>query len=139
MLVRAQQVTPSVQRYRVGSTQTINGNTGLYYFNPNDFTVPAQWTSPTYIPTPDQRTYGVPRNSIPGVGLVNLDLAIGKKNVFFHEKLTSEIRVEAFNALNHAEFANPNTDITNPAFFGQITQTVTQTGRVGQIALRITF
>jgi len=139
VLVRAQQVTPSVQRYRVGSTQTINGNTGLYYFNPNDFTVPDQWRSSTYFATPDQRTYGMPRNSIPGVGLVNLDLAIVKKNTFFHERLNSELRFEAFNALNHAEFANPSTDITDPVFFGQIVQTVTQTGRVGQIALRITF
>ena len=70
---------------------------------------------------------------------MNLDLAIVKKNVFFHERLTSEIRLEAFNAVNHAEFANPSSSILNPEFFGQITQTVTQTGRVGQIALRITF
>jgi hypothetical protein len=142
VLVRAQQVTPSVQRYRVGSNQTINGNTGLYYFNPNDFTVPSQWTDPSYIPTPDQRTYGMARNSIPGVGLVNLDLAIVKKNVFFHERLNTEIRLEAFNALNHPEFANPSAgggaSIISP-LFGQITQTVTGTGRVGQIAVRITF
>lgn len=139
VLVRAQQVTPSVQLYSPGSTQTINGQTGLYYFNPNDFTVPSQWGDSSYIPTPGQRTYGMARNSIPGIGLVNLDLAIVKKNVFFHERLTSEIRLEAFNAVNHAEFANPSSSILNPEFFGQITQTVTQTGRVGQIALRITF
>ncbi len=143
VLVRAQQVTPTVQLYSAGSTQSINGQSGLYYFNPNDFTVPAQWRKASYIPTADQRTYGMPRDSIPGIGLVNLDLAIVKRTQFFHEKLNTELRVEAFNALNHPEFATPTAgtggaSIKSP-LFGQITQTVTQTGRVGQIALRITF
>jgi hypothetical protein len=143
VLVLAQMVTPTVQRYSVGSTQTINGTSGLYYFNPNDFTVPAQWRDPNYIPTPQERTYGMPRDSIPGIGLVNLDLAIVKRTTFFHEKLNSELRVESFNTLNHPEFATPTVgtggaSITSP-LFGQITQTVTQTGRVGQIALRLTF
>jgi hypothetical protein len=85
----------------------------------------------------------MPRDSIPGIGLVNLDLAIVKRTQFFHEKLNTEFRVEAFNALNHPEFATP-TSATGGAsirssLFGQITQTVTQTGRVGQIALRLTF
>ncbi len=143
VLVRAQQVTPGVQRYSVGSTQTINGQTGLFYFNPNDFTVPAQWKKASYIPAASQRTYGMPRDSIPGIGLVNLDLAIVKRTSFFGEKLNTELRVEAFNALNHPEFATPTSgtggaSIRSP-LFGQITQTVTQTGRVGQIALRLTF
>ena len=142
VLVRAQQTGP-VQLYSLGSTQTFNGQTGLYYFNPNDFTVPSKWKQTSYIPAPDQRTYGMPRNSIPGIGLVNLDLAIVKRNVFFHERISSELRVEAFNALNHPEFATPTSgaggaSIRSP-LFGQITQTVTQTGRVGQIALRLTF
>ena len=143
VLVRAQQVTPSVQLYPAGSTQTINGQSGLYYFNPGDFTVPSQWRSASYIPTPDQRTYGMPRDSIPGIGLVNLDLAIVKRTLFFHEKLNTELRVEAFNALNHPEFSTPSSATGGASIrselFGQITQTVTQTGRVGQIALRLTF
>ena len=139
VLVRAQQVTPTVQLYSPGSTQTPSGQApGLYYFNPNDFAVPSQWRKSSYIPTPDQRTYGMPRDSIPGIGLVNLDLAIVKRTVFFHEKLNTELRVESFNTLNHAEFATPAASF-NSSLFGQITQTRTQTGRVGQIALRVTF
>ncbi|MGP0070488.1 MAG: TonB-dependent receptor domain-containing protein [Bryobacteraceae bacterium] len=146
VLVLAQQVTPTVQTYSPGSTHVINGQPGLYYINPNDFTVPSQWKDPNYIPTPDQRTYGMPRDSIPGIGLVNLDLAIVKRNTFFHERVNTELRVESFNTLNHPEFASPAiatgaipmNAITSP-LFGQITQTVTGTGRVGQIALRLTF
>jgi hypothetical protein len=138
VLVLAQMVTPAVQRYTVGSTQTINGTSGLYYFNPNDFTVPAQWRDPNYIPTAQERTYGMPRDSIPGIGLVNLDLAIVKRTTIFHERVNSELRIESFNTLNHPEFATPTASITSP-LFGQITQTVTGTGRVGQIALRLTF
>src|SRR5579863_1664220 len=134
VLVRAEQVTPTVQLYSPGSTN----NGGLYYFNPNDFTVPSQWRHSSYIPTPAERTYGMPRDSIPGIGLVNLDLAIVKRTSFFHERLNTELRVESFNTLNHPEFATPTASI-NSSLFGQITQTVTGTGRVGQIALRLTF
>jgi hypothetical protein len=137
-LARAQLATPTVQLYSVGSTQVVNGQAGLYYFNPNDLTVPSQWRHASYIPTPDQRNYGMPRGSIPGIGVVNLDLAIVKRTLFFHEKLNTEIRAEAFNALNHPEFMNPSATI-NSSLFGQITQTLTQTGRVGQVALRLTF
>jgi hypothetical protein len=139
VLVRAEQVTPTVQLYSPGSTN----NGGLYYFNPADFTVPSQWRHSSYIPTPDERTYGMPRDSIPGIGLVNLDLAIVKRTTFFHEKLNTELRVESFNTLNHPEFATPTSGsggaAINSPLFGQITQTVTGTGRVGQIALRVTF
>lgn len=133
-LVRAEQVTPTVQLYTPGSTN----DGGLYYFNPADFTVPSQWRHSSYIPTPAERTYGMPRDSIPGIGLVNLDLAIVKRTAFFHERLNSELRVESFNTLNHPEFATPTASINSP-LFGQITQTVTGTGRVGQIALRLVF
>ena len=86
------------------------------------------------------------RNSIPGIGLVNLDLAIVKRTSFFHERLNTELRVESFNTLNHPEFASPGISLGSipmnnirSALFGQITQTVTQNGRIGQIALRVTF
>ncbi|HUA17854.1 MAG TPA: TonB-dependent receptor [Bryobacteraceae bacterium] len=145
-LARAEQVTPTVQTYTPGSTHVINGQAGLYYINPSDFTVPSEWTSPNYIPAPDQRTYGMPRDSIPGIGLVNLDLAIVKRTALFHERVNTELRVESFNTLNHPNFASPGVgtgsmpiNTITSSLFGQITQTVTGTGRVGQIALRVTF
>jgi Carboxypeptidase regulatory-like domain/TonB dependent receptor len=141
-LVRAQLVTPTVQLYSPGSTQTIavgsSNRTGLYYFNPNDFTVPSTWNSASFIPTAAQITYGMPRDSIPGVGVVNLDLALAKKTDLFGERLKSEFRVEAFDLPNHPEFANPNTSRTS-SLFGQITSVLSTGTRVVQLALRVQF
>ena len=141
-IVNVQQLTASVQTYNAHATTTITGGakplTGLYYFNPNDFTVPAAWNTTTFIPNPSQLTYGMARNSIPGIGTVNLDLALAKKTPLFRERLTSEFRVEAFNLFNHTEFTNPNTSRTSP-LFGQVTAVNATGPRVLQLALRIQF
>jgi hypothetical protein len=59
--------------------------------------------------------------------------------------VNTELRLASFNALNHAEFANPDTTLTS-ATFGQITSTTLgagvtalQTQRIVQLAGRITF
>ena len=82
-LVQAELTVPSVQTFNPHTTQTIvvgtTSRTGLYYFNPNDFTVPSTWNSASYIPTAAERTYGMGRNTIPGIGVVNLDLALAKR------------------------------------------------------------
>jgi len=89
----------------------------------------------------------MPRNSIPGIGVVNLDLALAKKTMVFRERVGLELRVEMFDALNHTEFNNPNTSRTSP-LFGQVTSVVGtgpgQNGsavgyRVGQLAARLEF
>ena len=59
---------------------------------------------------PNLRTYGsFRRNSLPGPGLVNLDFSISKATAIT-ERLKLEIRGYLFNILNHAEFANPDTN-----------------------------
>jgi hypothetical protein len=78
----------------------------------------------------------MPRNSIPGIGVVNLDLALAKKTALFRERVTSELRVEAFDVFNHTEFSNPNTSRTS-SLFGQVTSVLQN--RVLQLALRIQF
>jgi hypothetical protein len=134
-LVRAELTTSSVQRYNPHSTRSIGSQTGLYYFNPNDFTVPSAWNSTSFIPT-GGLTYGMGRDSIPGIGEVNLDMALTKRTALFRDRVNSEFRLEAFNSLNHTEFANPNTSRTS-GLFGQVTSV--RGNRVGQIALRIQF
>jgi hypothetical protein len=135
-LVRVQMVTSTVQFFAPGSTNTINGKTGLYYFNPADFTVPANWKSTSYIPTPDQRTYGMCRNCIRAPGLINLDLAIAKRTVLFHERVSSEFRIEAFNAFNHVNFTGVTTAYSS-SLYGQVTSDAG--ARVVQLALRLQF
>jgi len=118
-----------------------SGTTGLFYFTPSNFVGCTRSIAtglctgsfagnpnglpggPEAIGNPAVRTYGsLPRNSFRGPGRTNLDLAIGKMTPIFREKLNMEFRAEFFNIFNHAEFANPSTNISS-ALFGQITTT----------------
>jgi hypothetical protein len=147
-LVRPNLTTSGVQILNPRQTQTINGSTGNFWFNPNDFTVPA-WFTNGEAPTASERTYGtLPRNSFRGPDRTNLDLALAK-GFRFGEKWTAELRLEAFNVFNHTEFFNPgcapgvngvtSCNVLSPTNgnFGQISATYDP--RLLQIALRIQF
>ena len=59
-------------------------------------------------------TYGdTRRGSIRGPGSFNIDASLIKNTRFGH--VETEFRIEAFNLLNHPQFANPNTTIGNAA------------------------
>jgi hypothetical protein len=65
------------------------------------------------------------------------------KNTAITERLHLEIRVDAFNLFNHAEFADPVTNITSPEF-GQVIATGNPSvndplARVLQLAAKFTF
>jgi hypothetical protein len=85
------------------------------------------------------------RNVIRGVGLFNLDISVVKdtKMKFISESAVLQFRAEAFNILNHVNFAQPNgsaflgSGLPNPNF-GAITA---QNGfsRQIQMALRLNF
>jgi Carboxypeptidase regulatory-like domain len=88
--------------------------------------------------------YGLPRDFFRGPGRINLDMALAKTTAIT-ERVNAEFRVEAFNVLNHPEFANPDTNL-NSSSFGQITSTTfgegvtaLQTQRILQLALRVSF
>jgi hypothetical protein len=53
------------------------------------------------------------------------------------EKSNLQIRAEFYNALNHPQFANPDSNFTSPTF-GVISSTAVN-ARVGQLALKLTF
>ena len=76
---------------------------------------------------------------VDGPGQANLDLALSKAVVFDwpHEKSSLEFRIEFFNALNHPQFANPDSSFSSPTF-GVISSTSVN-ARVGQLALRFAF
>ena len=71
-----------------------------------------------------------------GPAQANLDLALSKI-VKLREKNSLEVRAEFFNALNHPQFANPDTNFTSPTF-GVISNTAVS-ARVGQVALKFAF
>ena len=109
-------------------------NGGLY-FNPAAFQAISD--------TPGSG-YGLPRDFFRGPGRTNLDLALAKTTAIT-ERVNVEFRVEAFNALNHTQFANPDTNIDD-ANFGLISSTTLgagtnalQTQRILQLGGRLTF
>jgi outer membrane receptor protein involved in Fe transport len=138
------------------STTPVTGN---FIFDPNSFSnVPLENNNyydggspnPCFpqldpVNNPGDRTYGLPRNSLRGPGLTNLDIALAKTTAIT-ERVKLELRIEYFNALNHPEFAQPTltdnaANIESPTF-GQITTTGTFRGpapRIGQVAMRLTF
>ena len=76
---------------------------------------------------------------VDGPGQANFDLAVSKTLVIAwpHEKSRIEFRAEFFNAFNHPQFANPDSNFTSPTF-GVISSTSVN-ARVGQLALRFNF
>jgi hypothetical protein len=139
-LVRKNLAGSSVQTFNPAQTQTINGVTGNFFFNPNSLAPnPASWST-NGIPAPGQRTYGTyGRDSVFGPGWSNLDLALEKRTALFGERVNSAFRVEAFNVLNHAEFWIPGTN-PNSSTYGLVTQVNPNSpSRILQLALRVNF
>jgi hypothetical protein len=98
-----------------------------------------------------------PRNSLRGPQYFNLDTGLSKTFTVVPEwGLKVQLRGDAFNILNHPNFAAPGNnsdydDITKPGNFGQLTSTITSGGtavtnnstnlasRVVQISARVQF
>jgi Carboxypeptidase regulatory-like domain len=76
---------------------------------------------------------------VDGPGQANLDLAISKTIALGRpvDRSSLQFRAEFYNALNHPQFANPDTNFTSPTF-GVISSTAVNP-RVGQVALRYNF
>ncbi len=100
------------------------------YFDPNAFIVPPNGT------------YGnVARNAFTGPGLDALDISL-IKNLHINKRLTLQLRGEAFNVLNQANFNTPNLIVfTSPSAqpsgsAGLITSTATSS-RQSQVAAKL--
>jgi hypothetical protein len=152
-LVHADLVLPNVATYNARNQQTINGNTGNYFFNPAAFSAAplvaldgiAQTNAAALVGQFTEGTLG--RNAFRGPGDINLDIALAKHFRLFEDKLDAELRLDAFNVFNHANWGNPSgtcssstcspiTNIESPEF-GQVTTTLGP--RVVQLALHIRF
>lgn len=98
------------------------------YFNPAAF-------QPNALGTPGNTK----RRFFYGPGQQNWDMALLKATKLTESKAL-EIRFEAFNVFNHAQFFGPNTigsNIANPASFGRVLSA--DPGRVCQVAARFSF
>lgn len=159
-----------VTTFNPRNVQTLTGdasgtNTGNFFFNPAAFTteqcpvnstttpgqpntcIPSATLFPStseVITNPALLTFGTaPRDFLRGPGRVNLDMSLSKTTAIT-ERLKLEIRVDTFNLFNHAEFADPITNIASSQF-GQIVATgsnitgASNLARVLQLAARFTF
>lgn len=76
---------------------------------------------------------------VDGPGQANLDVAVSKSIALRRpvENSAIELRAEFYNALNHPQFANPDSNFTSPTF-GVISSTSVNP-RVGQLAVKFVF
>ena len=74
---------------------------------------PAAFDAATPVAENRQGTLG--RNTVPGFGLTQVDLSIGRKFPI-KERLNVLFRADAFNLLNHPNFTNPGGGLTSPPF-----------------------
>jgi hypothetical protein len=151
-LVHADQVLQTIAIYNPRNNQSINGTPGNYYFNPAAFSnananaldALSQTNAAALVGQFTEGTF--PRNGLRGPGFINTDVSLSKHLLFFGEKLDSELRLDAFNVFNHANFGTPNTDI-NSSTFGQVSTTIGGDGstatangpRILQVALHLKF
>ena len=94
------------------------------------------WFDTSVFSAPAPYTFGNAGRDLvyaPGLAVVNLNLT---KKFQFGERYTLEIRGEAFNFLNRANFNGPNATFGSPAF-GRITSAMD--GRIVQYAARFLF
>lgn len=100
-------------------------NAKHYYFSPAAFTLPALGT------------FGdVRRNSFHGPGLWDTDLAL-YKDTHITERVGLQLRLDAQNAFNHAQFNNPTSNF-NSSSFGRVRST-SEGPRIVQLGARFMF
>jgi hypothetical protein len=96
-----------------------------YWFDPNQFT---------------RQAFGMfgtsGRNSIHGPGLNNTDLAV-QKEIQFNEARKIQLRLEAYNLFNHAQFNLPGSNAASSSTFGRITSA--HAGRLIQLGAKFYF
>ncbi len=110
--------------------RTSGAGVGRAYLNPAAFTLNTV-----------AGTYGnIRRNSFRGIPIYQVDAQISR--IFdIHEGLHLDLRLEAFNVINHPNFANPSS--SNPALtnttFGQISGTSVTGPRIFQGGVKLSF
>jgi hypothetical protein len=114
-----------------GQNPKLSNPTINEWFNTSSFFQPPPFTFGD-----TSRTLGNVRNP----GIADADLSLFKNNYFGREgRYNLQIRVEAFNALNHEQFGGPNTNIQAGSAFGTITSTGSISDRQVQLAAKFIF
>lgn len=112
---------------------------------PQEGRTPAQWINPAAFATPAAGAFGnAGRNLVRAPGLWQMDAALAK-TIGLTERFGLQLRLEAFNLFNRAQYGSPQANLSSPLSFGAITTPVNQgatgngTPRQFQVALRLAF
>jgi hypothetical protein len=132
------ELTNNTGSYSDGVRPNVIGNPSLPSARPRSSRL-GEWFNTGAFQSPAKYTFGdASRTFGEGPGLISLDASL-LKNFKVAEKLNIQFRTEALNVLNHANFANPNTQ-NGSATFGQITSLASGTqSRVLQFALHLQY
>ena len=110
----------------VSSTQYTDAPHGLFY----------QYINPQlYVPNAIGSYGNAGHNSLRGPGFFDVDLAVSRAFKIY-ERLTLDVRAEAFNLFNHPNFMAPNANVSSSSF-GQITTAFDP--RILQAAVKVVF
>ena len=118
------QLSGTGQLFTGGTTTSKNPRSGLPYFNPGYFTF-----------EPLGQIGNANRRFFSGPGLNNWDMAV-LKSTSITESKSLQLRFEAFNVWNHAQFNNPSGYI-NGGTFGYVTSA--NAPRIMQVAAKFLF
>ena len=122
-------LVPGVPVYLHQANRSGTGQTNRGYLNPAAF---------SQIPSSAFGTYGnVGRNAFRGPAAYQFDAQISRLFPIY-ERLTTTVRLEAFNVLNHPNFSNPATNLNTSSSFGQISAQ-SNAARVFQGSLKFSF
>ncbi len=112
---------------------TVNGN---FYFDTSSFGREGCTSSVQKISTCGFGVGDAGRNLFHGPGINNTDLSF-YKNTAITEKTNLQLRVDLFNAFNHAQFNNPSGNVAS-SVFGRVTTTRIP-ARITQLSVSFTF
>jgi hypothetical protein len=124
-----------------GSTDTPDVMTGsLDFKNPRNANVAngiPYFNTSLFSPSPIGYEGTANKAYFHGPGIANYDMSL-LKTTAITERISAQFRAEFFNIFNHAQFLNPGGNVNaGPSSFGIINSA--RPGRIGQLALKITF
>jgi hypothetical protein len=130
---------PGVPVYLSTAFRAGSGEANRGYLNSAAFCGVSTVANPCTGPVPAGGFGNVGRNSLRGRPSLTLDAQISR--IFpIHESISMDLRVEAFNMLNHPNFGNPSASnpAANNSTFGQVSST-SNAARVFQGAVKLSF
>jgi hypothetical protein len=132
------ELTNNTASFSDGERPNLAGDPGLSSSRPRGARL-TEWFNTGAFQVPTEYTFGnAPRTFGEGPGLISLDASL-LKSFHVEKRVAVQFRTEALNVMNHANFANPNTQ-NGSATFGQITSLAAGTqSRILQFALHLQF